>query len=245
MAERLGASVWELEVAAITDLTPSLRQLTFACDSPESLTFSPGNDLTLAIATRDDVVVRRRYSIRRVDEANRTVDLQFVRHGDGPAAIWAENAEIGDRVEGVGPRGKIVVDPDAAWYLFAGDDAFLPAASAMIEAIPEGRPVFVAFEVDGPLSALPITATTQLSGPLFVYREGSPSGSSSILSDALSTFVAPDGRGMAYVGGEHKVVNALRNLLIERHVSPEQIAAKAYWRLGRANQDHGEPPREE
>jgi NADPH-dependent ferric siderophore reductase len=50
---------------------------------------------------------------------------------------------------------------------------------------------------------------------------------------------------MTYLGGEHKVVNELRRLLIERGVDADRISAKPYWRLGRANADHGEPPREE
>jgi NADPH-dependent ferric siderophore reductase len=245
MAERLGVALWDLEVVAITDLAPSMREITFRCLEPHEPDFAPGNDLTLSIATRDDAVVRRRYSIRRLDRERRLVDLQFVLHGDGPAGRWAAGAQIGDRIEGVGPRGKIVVSPDASWHLFAADDAFIPAASVMIESLPADATAFVYFEVDGTKDELPFAAVAQLRGPGYLHRDGVEPGTSSVLADALGSFTPPPGPGAAYLGGEHRITNALRRILVDRGIAAEAIFAKPYWRLGRPNADHGEPPREE
>lgn len=43
----------------------------------------------------------------------------------------------GDRVDGVGPRGKVFLDPDAHWHLFLGDESAAPASLNMLEALPE------------------------------------------------------------------------------------------------------------
>jgi NADPH-dependent ferric siderophore reductase len=45
------------------------------------------------------------------------------------------------------------------------------------------------------------------------------------------------------VGGEHAVVGALRDALIERGTDPETVSHKSYWRLGRQNAANGEPER--
>ena len=245
MADRIGAALWTLEVSEVVDVTPTIRQITFLCREPESLEFAPGNDLTLSIATRGDAVVRRRYSIRRVDPVARTVDLQFVLHGDGPAARWAARVEPGDCVEGVGPRGKITVSHEAAWHLFVADDAFVPAASAMIESLPASATAYVYFEVDGPKDELPFASSAAVAGPGFLHREGIDAGRSKVLLDALSSFDPPAGVGAVYVGGEHALTGEIRRVLVARGIPIDTIATKSYWRLGIANGDHGEPPRGE
>jgi NADPH-dependent ferric siderophore reductase len=40
------------------------------------------------------------------------------------------------------------------------------------------------------------------------------------------------------------VVLALRQVLKERGLEPEQISPKAYWGHGKANASHGEPARD-
>jgi NADPH-dependent ferric siderophore reductase len=54
----------------------------------------------------------------------------------------------------------------------------------------------------------------------------------------------PAGHGHAYLAGEARAVLALREALAARGLAPEQISAKAYWGLGRANAAHGEPARD-
>ena len=56
--------------------------------------------------------------------------------------------------------------------------------------------------------------------------------------------VLPAGHGHAYLAGEARVVLALREALATRGLAPEQISAKAYWGLGKANAARGEPGRD-
>jgi NADPH-dependent ferric siderophore reductase len=48
-------------------------------------------------------------------------------------------------------------------------------------------------------------------------------------------------RGHAYLAGEVGLVLALKNSLLSRGWTPDQISAKAYWNRGRANAGNGEP----
>ena len=42
---------------------------------------------------------------------------------------------VGDRIEGIGPRGVIALKPDATHHLFVGDESAEPAIDVMIEAL--------------------------------------------------------------------------------------------------------------
>ena len=63
---------------------------------------------------------------------------------------WARNAREGDRVDVVGPRGKIPLDPRADWHLFMGDESAMPAILAMTESLPGDADAVLVIEVPGP-----------------------------------------------------------------------------------------------
>ena len=81
----------------------------------------------------------RTFTVRRADPESREITVDFVVHGEqGVAGPWARNAQAGDTVYLMGPAGAYTPDPAADWYLFAGDEAGLPAISAALEALPSG-----------------------------------------------------------------------------------------------------------
>ncbi len=247
MAERLGVSVYDLTVVDTAMLTPSMRQIRLSAPGLADLGSVPGQDMMLSVprttgSDTDPRSIRRRYSIRHVDAADESVDLNVVLHGDGPGARWAAAAEPGDVIEAIGPRGKVFVNPDAAWHLFVGDEAFLPAAFAMAESLPALTPALVVMEVDSAADQLPLEAAACPEGPRWVHRSA---GTGDTLLGALSELeLPPNGPGHAYIGGEFHAVAALRSALVGRGLSAEQISPKAYWRSDSANAGNGEPPKE-
>ena len=156
---------------------------------------------------------------------------------------WATTLEPGDLVEAVGPRGKITLQQDADWHLFVGDDSFAPAALNMAEAVEPSQTVVLALEVDGPGHEQPEAIRAPVVGPRGYPRDGRAPGDPIPLLAALAAIELPPGRGHAYVGGEHSVVQALRDALLERGLDAESVSAKPYWRLGRQNTAVGEPER--
>jgi len=188
---------------------------------------------------------RRRYTIRSLDRAASSVQIDMVMHGDGPAAAWAASVQPGDRIEAIGPRGKITVDPAAAWHLFAGDDSAIPASLAMAESLSDPEQAVVVLEVDGPADEQHAHAADGRPIPVrWVHRAGADPASGAGLVDALRTVGLPTaGRGHAYLAGELGVVAQLRSALLARGMVAEEISAKPYWRAGRANAAHGEPER--
>lgn len=237
IAERLGVGVYDFTVVSTDMVTPSMRRIVLTSESLDRFTYEPGQDLMFTFAAGGEVV-RRRYTIRSFDAAAKTLELQIVAHGNGPGATWAESCRPGDLITGIGPRGKVVVDREADWHLFAGDATFIPAAFSMLESLPKGTQAIVLMEVGSAQDQHPLVSAAELEGPHWVDPD-----STAQLLDLLDTVVLPGTRGHAYLGGESQLVRAAKDLLVERGLDPDDINAKAYWRADAANASHGEPGR--
>src|SRR6516165_9612344 len=210
----------QLEVVDSSPLSPGMQRMVLTAPELAGLQYQPGQDMMLMVALDGDRPVRRRYTIRALDRERRLLTIDVVRHADGPGERWVAAARPGDKIEGIGPRGKIFLNPDADWHLFIGDDSALPAYLAMAGAVPAGARALVILEVPGP--------GAEQAAPV----------------EAAGTVALPPGRGHAYLAGEATVVLRLREALAARGLAPEQISPKAYWGRGRANASHGEPAKD-
>src|SRR5450755_2576714 len=138
------------EVAGTEQLTPHMQRLELTADELDGFTYAPGQDVMLLVAADGNRPVRRRYTIRHLDPARRLLTLDVVLHGDGPGERWVRSARPGDRIEGIGPRGKVTTLPAADWHLFMGDESALPAIFAMTESLPGDSVATVVLEVPDP-----------------------------------------------------------------------------------------------
>jgi NADPH-dependent ferric siderophore reductase len=213
----------------------------------EGLRYGAGQDLMFRVPRADGQVTNRRYTIRSFNAARATVTVDVSLHGAGPGTDWIRAASAGERIDAIGPRGKITPRLNAAWHLFIGDETGMPGALAMMEALPSGSAVTALFEVDTPADEQePETRQGQPVQLRFAHRLGhSVPGDASLLEEALAEIALPAGPGHAYVAAEAGVVRRIQRTLAERGVPPEQISAKAYWRRGLPNAEHGEPTRPE
>jgi NADPH-dependent ferric siderophore reductase len=238
-----GTTRMQLEVVESRQLTPGIQRLVLTAPELAGLDYRPGQDMMLMVAADGGRPVRRRYTIRALDAGQRLLTLDVVRHGEGPGERWVAAARPGDRIEGIGPRGKIFLAPGADWHLFIGDQSALPAFFAMAEAIPAGSRALLILEVPGPEDEQEL-ATGAGADLTWLHRLGRPAGAPSALVEAAARAALPAGRGHAYLAGEARVVLALREVLGACGMAPEQISPKAYWGRGRANAPHGEPAKE-
>jgi NADPH-dependent ferric siderophore reductase len=232
-------TTWHLEVAAVRDLTPRMRRVRLTSPDLDRFDYVAGQDMALTFRRDDAPPVRRRYTIRHYDRDRHVLDLDFVLHGDGPGMRWAQAARPGDSIEVVGPRGKITPVRDAAWHLFAGDATAVPAALAMMEALPHHMPALAFLQVDDREERQSVDGSRG-QGITWYYEQQPPRGAADLVA-AVAGAALPPGRGHAYLGGEVALVTALKATLVSRGWAPEDISAKAYWNRGRANAGHGEP----
>lgn len=180
----------------------------------------------------------RTYTIRRVDEAAQELAIDFVVHGDeGLAGPWALAAQPGDPMVFTGPGGGYNPAPDADWYLFAGDDAALPAIAASIESLPEDAKGLAFLEVDGDADILEIAAPDGVE-LRWLLRSGVPAGSSSILLDALGEAEWLPGRVDVFAHGERGYMKGLRDIFFkQRGLERSQVSLSGYWAQGRVEDD--------
>ena len=235
-----GASLWQLEVVSARMLTPRMRRVEFTGPRLDELTYQPGQDLMLRIPS-GAATINRRYTIRSVDRERGVVTIDAVVHGEGRGSQWFAAAAPGDRIDAIGPRGRIVVVDDVAWHLFAGDESALPGMLAMSESVPAGRRTIVLAEVADDLEQQSVPGV--MIEIHWLHRGQVEPGSSTVLADAIAQLPLIEGPGRVYLAGESTSVAAMRRVLIERGVPAESISAKPYWSRGRANAAHGEPER--
>src|SRR5215469_12819182 len=138
------------EVANTTLVTPHLQRIELASADLEGFSYSPGQDVMLLVAVDGRRPVRRRYTIRYLDRVRQVVTIDVVLHGDGPGERWVRSARLGDRIEGIGPRGKVFPVMSADWHLFMGDEAAMPAILAMTESLPGDAEATLVLEIPDP-----------------------------------------------------------------------------------------------
>jgi NADPH-dependent ferric siderophore reductase len=232
-----------LEVVDSSPLSPGMQRLVLTAPELAGLEYQPGQDMMFMVAVDGDRPVRRRYTIRALDRERRLLTIDVVRHAGGPGERWVAAARPGDRIEGIGPRGKIFLAPDADWHLFIGDDSALPAYLTMAGAVPAGARALVILEVPGPDGEQDVVTAADAE-VVWLHRRGRPAGDPAALVEAAGAVALPPGRGHAYLAGEATVVLRLREALAARGLAPGQISPKAYWGRGQANASHGEPARD-
>ncbi len=231
------------EVVESGQLSPNMHQITLTAPELAGCTYAPGQDVMLLVAADGKRPIRRRYTIRSFDPDRLLLTLNIVRHGQGPGERWLRTAQPGDRIEGIGPRGKITTSPTADWHLFMGDESAMPAILAMTESLPKTAEATLVIEIPDPDDEEEIfaPASTRVT---WLHRLGGTAGDPALLGAEAAEVELPRGAGHVYLFGEASVVLTLREILGKRGVVADQISPKAYWGRGRANAGHGEPPRD-
>lgn len=210
--------------------------------APDALRPWPGQDVMIAVSDERGEHRWRRYTVRAIDGG--VVTLWVTTDTGGPGARWAASAQPGDRVEGIGPRGKIAVFATASSHLFVVDESGLAASAVMAEAL--GAPATT--HLVAPAPALELAAPRLRRGVRGARSALPPSTEvgqrgalGELLGRAVTSLPAPVA---AYAFGELDLVRQARSALSDAGVAADLVAAKAYWRADRSNESHGEPARD-
>ena len=231
--------VRRLAVRRTERLSPGLLRVTLAgpeLDGFSSASFDdhfklvlPGADGELrlpALPLSGDALLppMRDYTPRRHDAAAGELDIDFVLHGDGPAAAWAARAEPGQEVGVGGPRGSFVVPMDFDWHLLAGDATAMPAIARRLSELPAGTQAVVLLAVAA-ADRLPLPSAARVT---LHWLDAETS-----LAETLRAMQLPMGTGYAWAAGEASAMAALRTAILER-VPREMQRVAAYWKRGSA-----------
>jgi NADPH-dependent ferric siderophore reductase len=185
--------------------------------------------------------VVRTYTPRHYDPASKTLEIQFLLHGEGPASEWAQRAKAGDKIAVAGPGGRFSLEPAADYWWIAGDESAIPAIGTLLEALPETATADVHIEVTdaGDELGVPGQAKTTIT---WHHRRASDAFGVE-LADAAKAAVIPDGARI-WVGCEAGAMRDIRRYFTrERGIPVAQLVTRGYWRKGEQNHpdhDYGE-----
>ncbi|GAB3983222.1 siderophore-interacting protein [Actinoallomurus acanthiterrae] len=204
-------------VADVDQITRRMRRITVTAPG---LSWTPGQQIRVAA---DGLLTRRTYSVWDYDGSS--LELCVLDHGDGPGARWARTVRPGDDVVFGGPEGGFVTRP-SPYHLFAGEETAAVAFGPMVRAL-DDAPAYGVIEADAPDDRLPVDLTWR-------YREGAPAASSATLVAAVRDLDLPDEPGTAYVAGEARTVQAVRDHLVRERGWPRRsVLTKPFWTPGK------------
>lgn len=183
--------------------------------------------------------VTRDYTPRHFDTDARTLVIEFVIHGEGPASAWAERAAPGQKLGVLGPRGSKVVEPVFDWYLMIGDETAIPSIARRLEELPADARITALIEIDGPDDEQPLP-----SGPntdvRWLHRDAT--SDTNLLEAGTRELTLPDGEGFIWAGGEANSLRSVRRYLLNEAGHPrEWTSFDGHWKRGVADHDHHEP----
>ena len=216
-------------VTSVTRLTPRMIRVRLGGEGLRGLAAVPGQSVKIYVPDPAGLLVSRDYTVRDADPDQPSMDIDFVLHGDGPAANWARQVRPGQVLEFVGPSGRYRPDPAADWHLFGGDESALPAILAMVESLPADAPAVLYVEVADVLEEQPVSGPARAEVH-WLHRGDATPGANTLLEDALGAARLPTGQGRIWLAGHSPTVSRIRtHLLTERGVDRRALSVKGYW----------------
>jgi NADPH-dependent ferric siderophore reductase len=227
-------------VASAQQVTPRMTRVRLVDESLVGVAAVPGQtlkiyvpDLVSGLLVSRDYTVRdyrgRDYTGHDCDGATPSLDIDFVLHGEGPAAAWARRVRPGETLEFVGPSGRYRPDPHADWHLFAGDETALPAIQAYVAMLPADACAFLYLEVADAAEQQPIPGVARPT-VCWLHRGDREPGTSTMLDDALHAVRLPPGQGRIWIAGHTPTVRRIRaHLLHERGIDRGALYVKGFW----------------
>lgn len=198
-----------------------IRRLRIEGEALSALSVLPGQQVRVMVGGG---LTLRTYSIWRYDPAG-AVELCVLDHSaGGPGARWGHGAAVGDRVRLRKPEGTFVLRPDAAHHVFVGDETASVAFGAMLAALPEDARISGCVQTETAADRLRLPHGDRLDWSL--RADGS-------LADAVR-HLAPAPDGIAYVAGEARTVQQVRQVLVrEAGWDRRSVLTKPFWAPGK------------
>ncbi|UJP09298.1 siderophore-interacting protein [Microbacterium sp. KUDC0406] len=170
--------------------------------------------------------VARDYTPRRVELDAGEIALDFVRHGDGPAATWAETAQPGDELCFVGPKSSVRLPDDIDWMVLIADETGLPAVGRFLEERPVEAPVHVLVTV-GDESAVQGLDVREGDTIRWVVADGADAAA---LETAVRALPVPDGAGYVWAAAESRALLPVRRYYQrELKLAKDRLNITGYW----------------
>lgn len=180
---------------------------------------------------REQVPCTRSYTIRWIDQEAEELAIDFVLHGDGgPGSAWASSAKPGDPLVISASRGKFSPSNNVDNYVFAADEAGIPAVSVAMGMLRSDAKGVALLEVDGPESEFDIDHPSGIE-LRWVHRNGFHPGTSDVLVDAFSRLAPPSTSTSVMVHAERSTAKAVSYMASSWELNKRDVHVSSYWTL--------------
>ncbi|MEM6264407.1 MAG: siderophore-interacting protein, partial [Bacteroidota bacterium] len=175
----------------------------------------------------------RHYTPSVFDIEKGICEVLFYLHGKGPGSSWAANLKVGDNVKLMGLGGKMKYQPENPFHFFFGDETSMGVCHQLKSAVyRDDREYLCLLELEKEYQNWPAIVGME------AEVVNKPNGQKE--SEAVQSIMALNGNmwknwqhGVFYLTGRARSVQAVRNALRQKGVSPKQIISYAYWVEGK------------
>lgn len=194
--------------------------------------------------------VMRSMTVREATPRDRKLTLDVALHPlleggiEGPAAVWAHSASVGDTILVGGPGPVKLTSSKADWVFIAGDMTALPAISCNLAQLSAGAQGHCLIEV---LSQEDIQAIDKPAGiELHWIVSSEPPATSDEAAEAseffkrLTSIAWPEsGTAAVWVACEFNKMRAIRRYVRSQTAFDKSLAyMSSYWKAGRTDEEH-------
>jgi NADPH-dependent ferric siderophore reductase len=180
----------------------------------------------------------RTYTPRHFDPVRRELVVDFVRHGEGVASEWVEQARIGSPLMIAGPGGGQAFPEDLRHLVLLADESALPAVGTILDSLPTSCRVTLYAEVaDAADQHAPSDRlSTDVHWLLRLPLNATPG---SLLLQAARGLNLYD-EAMYWVACEANAMREVRSTLLnDRGIDRANLITRGYWKVGASDHpDH-------
>lgn len=180
--------------------------------------------------------VMRDYTVRRWLPETRELVFDFVVHEHGIAGRWARQAQAGDQLGVLGPRGNVIFPENYAHYVLIGDETALPSIQRFIEELPAEATIEVIAQAGNPAE---IQELGDRPGLTVTWLDRS-TGSAGNLAAAVQRLDLPEGDDwFVFAAGEVGELKPVRDWFrVGKSLPKERVMVSGYWQKGVNDFDH-------
>ncbi|WKX69119.1 siderophore-interacting protein [Streptomyces sp. XD-27] len=228
----------EAVVTEAEPVTPTMRRIRLVADEPVAFPYAPGqhvrvqiNDPLSAYGILRPRETLRTYTIWEFWPQERALELRVHLYGgDGIGLRWAREVGPGEPVTLWWPQADFVLR-EAPYHLFIGEETASAAFGPMIRELGPAAWLYGVLESDSAEHDLPMPGPHRLRR---VHRAGASAASSRTLVTAVADLDLPRAVGAAYVAGEARTCQMVRDHLVKERGWPRTaVKVKPFWTPGK------------
>lgn len=215
-------------VTRTQQVTSKMRRITFGGAGLSDFETSGSPDERVLVGFPLDPPHARSYTVRRWQPSKNELEIDFVLHGHGGVALWAENAQPGETVHLSTASGWFKPPAECDWLLLVADHAALPAIGRILEEAPDGLPIHLIAQVPAPSEQQ--TFTTRADAHYRWIDEAD-----SLLAE-LAAIPLPRGDGYIWCAVEAATARRIRaHLRRTSEIPAPRMHVMGYWREDKEN----------